>query len=98
MCVGCAVVDLGGGGGSGVGGCCAGHSGAGWFGGWAGLHHAAGEGQGRLGGMYRHGRPQPLKLPVRVFNLLLESVKHLRKIETHNQNLEKHLNSAWLNV
>lgn len=104
MCVGCVVVDLGGGGGGGVGscasggvgvgGCCAGSSGAGWFGGWAGLHHAAGEGQGRLGGMDRHGRPQPLQLPVRVLDLLLESVKHLRETDTHKRGLENLQNSA----
>lgn len=73
MCMRCAVVDLcccgsgiGGGVYVGVGteGYCAGGSGAGCFGGWAGLHHAAGEGQGRLGGMHRYGRTQPLQLPV----------------------------------
>lgn len=64
VCVGCTVVDLGGGGVVAVGGCCAGGSGAGWFGGWACLHHAAGEGQGWLGGMHRHRRTQPLQLPV----------------------------------
>lgn len=56
------MVDLGavGVGVIGRGRCCAGHRGAGWFGGGAGLHHAAGEGQGRLGGMHRHGRTKPL--------------------------------------
>lgn len=91
MCMDCAVVDLGEGSGCSGGGVageyCAGHSGAGWFGGWGGLHHAAGEDQGWLGGVYRHRRTQPLQLPVRILSLLLESVKHLRKEKKTGQSL-----------